>query len=210
MMYKFSRFLLQLFVHILFKIQYFGRDNIPEPPYIIAPNHVSIIDPPLVGVALKKHPIDFMAKSELFDMPVLGAWTRSVNCIYVNREGSGADSLREALKRLKKGRVICIFPEGTRSSDGSLQDAKRGVGFLIAKAEVPVVPVYISGSGDAWRKGEGIKIGAKIKVFIGKPILPEDLSQADDFGRKNYESIVNIVMERISRLKTVETSDEKG
>lgn len=210
MMYRFSLFLLQLFVHILFKIQYFGRENIPQPPYIIVPNHVSIIDPPLVGVALKKYPVDFMAKSELFDMPILGAWTRSVNCIYVNRKGGGANSLKEALKRIERGRVICIFPEGTRSADGNLQEAKRGVGFLIAKANVPVVPVYISGSGDAWRKGEGIKLGARIKVYIGKPIFPDDFSLADEFGRKNYESIVNIVMERISRLKTVETSGEKG
>ena len=81
---------------------------------------------------------------------------------------------------------------------------------MIAKAEVPVVPVYVDGSGDAWRKGEGIKFGTKIKVFIGKPILPEEFSSAEEFGKKNYEAIVNIVMERISRLKTVETSGEKG
>ncbi|MEA3489492.1 MAG: (d)CMP kinase [Candidatus Omnitrophota bacterium] len=207
-LYCLSRGTFEVLIRILFNIRVFGRENIPEPPFILASNHSSILDPPLVGLACKKYNVDFMAKQELFDTPVVGAWTRRVRCIEVRRGQNSSRSLKEAIKRLKKGHVVGIFPEGTRSVDGELQDAKRGTGFLIDKANVPVVPVYIEGSVKAFPKGQGIRMGTRINVFIGAPVFPRDFLLETDSGKRDYDAVSNLVMERISRLSESEGGRE--
>ncbi|MFH1798560.1 MAG: lysophospholipid acyltransferase family protein [Candidatus Omnitrophota bacterium] len=200
MFYRISRFIFKVFLYIFFKIRFFGKENIPDRPYIVAANHASLIDPPLVGVACEKDDVDFMAKEELFNAPILGLWTRSVGCIKVRRGANSVKSLKEALRRVNNGRVVSVFPEGTRSSDGSLQSAKRGIGFLIARANVPVVPIYIQNSAQAMPKSGGIKPGVTINIFIGKPILPDDFKSSEDSSKRDYEKVSNIVMEHISAL----------
>ncbi|MFH1836565.1 MAG: lysophospholipid acyltransferase family protein [Candidatus Omnitrophota bacterium] len=203
MMYHISRFLFEVFFRVLLKVTFVGRENIPDAPYIAVANHASLADPPFVGSACKKDAVSFMAKKELFDAPILGAWTRSVNCIPVNRGSASATSLKEAIKRIGEGKVVAVFPEGTRSEDGNLQEAKRGIGFIIAKAKVPVVPIYIEGSNIAFPKGRKIKIGTPVKVIVGKPVMPEEFSEKDEHsGKQNYEKITNMVMERIAGLKS--------
>ena len=207
-MYRFSRLMLEFFLRIFFRIHFFGRENIPAPPYIVVSNHTSLLDPPLVGAACNKYSLDFMAKSDLFDAPILGAWTRSVNCICIRRGKNSVEGLKEALRRIDKGRAVGIFPEGTRSADGSLQEAKRGVGFLIARAGVPVIPVYVDGSRAAFPKTGGMKPGTHINVFVGRPIPPEDFFFKKSSGKKDYEAISNMVMEHIARLKETGGSAE--
>lgn len=201
MLYWISRFIFEVLIRILFRVNITGAGNFPEPPFIIVSNHSSLLDPPLVGAAYKKHPINFMAKQELFDAPVLGAWTRRVRCIKVRRGGNSVSSLKEALKRLSDGQVVGVFPEGTRSVDGDLQKAKRGTGFLIAKAGVPVVPVYVDGATTAFPKGQGIAPGARINIFVGKKILPEEFLSGPDLEKKDYEAVSNMVMDRIFRMR---------
>lgn len=202
-MYHISRFLFEIFFKLLLKINFSGRENIPEPPYIIVANHASLADPPFVGSACKKHAVDFMAKDELFDIPIIGAWARSVRCIRVNRGSASADSLKEAIRRIGKGRVVAVFPEGSRSEDGTLQEAKRGVGFIIAKSKVPVLPIYIEGSNIAFPKGRSLKIGSRVNVIIGPAIMPDEFFEGNDRpNKKDYEKITNIIMERIADLKS--------
>ncbi len=206
MLYFLSRSVFEIFIRICFKLHIFGRENFPEAPYIIVSNHASLLDPPLVGISCKKtDSVDFMAKKELFTGSILGRWTRSVGCIFVDRNAGGIGAMKEAIRRLGKGHVVGIFPEGTRSEDGSLQEGKRGVGFLIAKAKVPVVPVYIHGSGEAFPKGKGIKMGSVINVFVGDAIPPDEFIDVLGSGKETYEAITNMVMDRIARLK-----DEKA
>lgn len=200
MFYRISRRIFKVLLYIFFKIRIFGQENIPDKPYIAAANHASLIDPPLVGVACEKDDVDFMAKEELFNVPIIGLWTRSVRCIKVRRGANGVKSLKEALRRINNGRVVSVFPEGTRSQDGNLQEAKRGVGFLILRAKVPVVPIYIQNSDKAMPKGKGIRPGVTINVFVGKPILSEEFVADRGTSKKDYEKAANIVMERISKL----------
>lgn len=201
MIYWLSRKMFEIVVFTMYRFNVYGRENLPKAPYLIAANHSSIADPPFVGIACKKDAIDFMAKKELFDRPFFGKWCRLVGCIEVRRGDNAVKSLKEAIRRLEKGRVVAIFPEGTRSDDGDLGSAKRGTGFLIAKAAVPVVPVYISGSAKALPKSGKIVRGSHVGVYIGKPVMPEDFTAASGGSKKAYDVMSSTVMDRINALK---------
>ncbi len=201
MIYRISRFLLEVFARTLFKVRFSGRENLPDAPYIVVSNHASLIDPPLVGAACKKDNVNFMAKNELFTAPIIGIWTRSVGCIPVKRGANSVQSLKEAIKRINRGNAVAIFPEGTRSEDGEIKEAKRGIGFLIARSKAQVVPIYIEGSLKAMAKGKPMNIGAPIDVFIGKTIMPEELIVKTPEGKNDYGAIANVVMDRIMVLK---------
>jgi 1-acyl-sn-glycerol-3-phosphate acyltransferase len=201
MIYWLSRKTFEILIHILFRFEALGTENVPGAPCLIASNHASLLDPPLVGIACKKHFIDFMAKKELFDRPFFGRWCRMVGCIEVKRGDNAVKSLKEAARRLSQGRVVAIFPEGTRSVTGEMQNAKRGTGFLIAKANVPVLPVFVDGSGKAIPKGGKWNIGARVRVYIGKPVMPYEFSALRAGVDRDYEAITSLVMDRISGLK---------
>lgn len=201
MIYLISRTIFELFIRILFKLRICKAGGIPNPPFIVVSNHSSLLDPPLVGIALRKYRINFMAKKELFDMPIIGIWSRLVCCIEARRGENSVRSLKEALRRVKKGCVVGVFPEGTRSVDGTIQEAKRGTGFLISKAAVPVVPVYVNGADKAFPKGKGIKRGTLLSVFVGKPIMPEEFLIKKGSGKVDYEAISGMIMERIVQLR---------
>ena len=98
MLYRISQLILELVTRILTRVSIHGRENIPEPPYIIASNHESYADPPLIGMAFRKHPVDFTAKQELFDMPLMGLWIRTVNVIPVRRSATSTESIKEVGK----------------------------------------------------------------------------------------------------------------
>ncbi|MFQ5951914.1 MAG: lysophospholipid acyltransferase family protein [Candidatus Omnitrophota bacterium] len=210
MLYYISRAIFTILMKVLMRVRIYGEENLPKPPFIITSNHASLMDPPLVGLACRKYPVDFMAKRELFDIPIIGSWTRRVRCISTDRGRNSIRGIKEAIRRLKRGHVIGVFPEGTRSVTGELQEAKLGTGFLIIKAGVPVVPVYVYGSAEGFPKGKGLKLGTRIGAIIGRPILPDDFSIKAGFGKKDYEAVSNMVMNRIAELKTIASFNKKG
>ncbi len=185
-----------------FRFQAYGRENVPATGgCILTPNHVSFLDPPMVGCGLNHRVVHFMARDTLFEAPILGWWYRKIGTIAIDRTKGDLAALRSALNGLKSGKVVCLFPEGTRSLDGELQKPKGGVGFLIAKAGVPVVPVYLDGTYKAWPKGAKWIKPVKVRVYFGKPLLPETF-ELDAKGKPDYDKIVALVMNRIEALKT--------
>lgn len=201
MIYRISRAIFEVLIHTLFRFKVYGKENVPDAPLLIAANHASIADPVAVGVACKKHHVDFMAKKELFDKPFWGKWCRMVGCIEVKRGDNAVKSLKEAVRRLSQGRAVAIFPEGTRSVSGEIQDAKRGTGFLIARGNVPVLPVYVDGTGKAIPKGGRWNLGTLIRVYIGKPVMPDEFAKLRAGKDRDYEAITCMVMDRIAGLK---------
>jgi 1-acyl-sn-glycerol-3-phosphate acyltransferase len=157
----------RIYFRLYHRWQVSGAENVPlSGPAILASNHCSFLDPPLVGAAAKRE-INYMARETLFRFPVLGSLLRGVNSVPVDR---GASGLRAILDRLFAGGAIILFPEGTRSPDGTLQKAKSGIGLTVIKSDAPVVPVRVFGTFHALNRGQSIPRPGKVGVKFGKPL----------------------------------------
>jgi 1-acyl-sn-glycerol-3-phosphate acyltransferase len=182
-----------------FRLRICGRENlIEEGPAILASNHASFLDPPLVGVSCRKD-IYFLARKSLFEKPVFGPLLTQLNTVPVDRDRGDVGAVRAMIKLLKSGNRVLVFPEGTRSKDGNLQPARAGVGLLIAKSLAPVVPVRIFGSYLALPRSGGIRF-VPITVVIGKPLFftKQDLGTDE---RAAYQVLSDRVMTAIAALE---------
>lgn len=199
--YSFSRFLFRLGLKIWNRFQAFGSNNMPaQGGVIIASNHASFLDPPIVGCGLMRRYVRFLARDSLFQNRIGAWWARNVGVVCIDRNRGDIAAFKAALAVLKAGGALCLFPEGTRTLDGRLQPPKAGIGFLIMKAEVPVVPVYVEGSFKAFSKGSLFIKPAGITVHYGRPIFPEEFRQLGE-GRDVYRKAAELVMERIQALQ---------
>lgn len=184
---------------LVFRLRIYGRENLIEDgPAILASNHASYIDPPLVGVSCRKD-IYFLARKSLFEKPVFGPLISRLNTVPVDRDRGDVGAVRAMIKLLKSGKRVLVFPEGTRSSDGNLQPARAGVGLLIAKSLAPVVPVRIFGSYAALPRSGGIRF-VPVTVVIGKPLFftQQDLGTDE---RAAYQVLSDRVMSAIAALE---------
>jgi 1-acyl-sn-glycerol-3-phosphate acyltransferase len=159
---------------LLFDLKTFDRGNVPRSGgVILAANHQSYLDPVLVAVHLRR-PVSFMAKSELFTNRYFGWLIRTLHA-YPVRQGEGdVGAVKETIRRLQEGYAVNIYPEGSRTETGEIGPMEKGIALMIRRAAVPVVPVAIEGSFDAWPKGRKIFRRRPIRVIYGKPM---DLSR---------------------------------
>lgn len=164
-----SKLFLWLLLRVRFDLRVTGQQHVPRTgPCVLAINHTSHLDPPVVGVACPRRVV-FMAKTELFK-GLLGAYLRAIHVMPLQRGESDFGALRLAIHLLREGEVLGLFPEGTRQLSGQLGQAKRGVGVLAIAAEVPIVPVLVQGTFDVLPpRAKGLQRG-KIRVAFGAPI----------------------------------------
>jgi 1-acyl-sn-glycerol-3-phosphate acyltransferase len=176
-----------------------GAEHIPSSgPALIVSNHQSILDPPLIGGATRRQ-IYFLAKAELFRIPVFGPLIRALHARPVRREGSDPRALRTAALLLKEGKALLVFPEGTRSLDGRLGEGKPGVGMLAVTSGAPVVPAYVSGTLEALPKGATWPRRSQVSVSFG-PAL--HFKAPIGSGRKErYREAAEEMMRGIAQLK---------
>jgi 1-acyl-sn-glycerol-3-phosphate acyltransferase len=199
--YQSSTRLFKLFLLIWHRLKIRGAENIPkEGGVLIASNHASYLDPPVVGVGYRGRPVHFMARDTLWNSKFGSWWMNKVGCIPVSRGTGDIKALKMTIKALKEGKAVSMFPEGTRTEDGELQEAKGGIGFIIEKSGCVVVPAYIDGSYKAHPKGTKFIKPCKLTVTFGKPITQEDF-QALGSGRAAYDAHAALIMERIAELK---------
>ncbi len=182
---------------------------IEEGPLILASNHQSYFDPPLVGICSKRG-VYYLARKTLQQIPLLGKLLPHINVILVDRDGNDMSALKTVIRTVKSGKGVVLFPEGTRSPDGNLQSAKAGIGLVIAKTRAPVQPMRIFGSHEAFPKGSGHISLAAITVVIGEAIRFTDAeldpaTHGDD-ERALYQHLANRVMEAIGVLHLPEES----
>src|SRR5215831_15459519 len=138
-------------------------------PVILAANHASYLDPPLVGAGVKRG-INYLARDTLFRYPGIGWLLRNWNSVPVDREGGGAAGLKAILDRLLDGGAIILFPEGTRTRDGRLQPARSGIGLTVIKSKAPVVPVRVFGTFEAFNRFMRFPRPRRVSVKFGRPI----------------------------------------
>jgi 1-acyl-sn-glycerol-3-phosphate acyltransferase len=194
--YQLLRTIFFVFLKVFNRLEVIGNENIPEKGgVIVAANHFSYLDPPVIGVALKRQ-ASFIAKEGLFKIPIIGRGIKAFS-FPVKRDRPQPSTIKEAVSRLKQGGVIVLFPEGGRSANGSFLDAKRGVGMIAAMSSAPVVPALIEGTDRAFPVGAKIFRPAKISVVFGTPLKIEKKETDKHF----QERISREIMERIKKLK---------
>ena len=191
---------------VYFRWRVFNAERVPvSGGVILAANHASFIDPPLVGGALPR-PINYLARESLFRFPVVGAVLRSWNAVPVDRDGGGAAGLKAILARLLAGGGIILFPEGTRTKDGRLQPARSGIGLTVIKSTAPVVPVRVFGSYEAYGRHMKIPRPRRVIVKFGKPMNFATLraeAQTCDKARLKaiYQQVADEIMAAIAGLE---------
>lgn len=182
---------------IFSRLEVIDSKNVPEKGgVIVAANHVSYLDPLVIGCAIKKRQATYMARSGLFKIPLIGAFVRTFS-FPVDRGKPQPSTIKEAVKRLRNGELIVMFPEGGRSKDGSLLDAKRGSGMIAVMSGAVVVPAFIDGTHKALPHGAKFIRPSKIKVIFGNPIGMKGVKTDKD----SQERIGNDIMGAIRSLK---------
>ncbi len=194
MLYFLGRSIYWFIARAFFRLRTVGKNNIPQKgSMIIASNHVSNFDPPFVGAALERR-VYFLGKEELFRISLFGKVLKRANVIPVKRMGYTADSIRKAIEVLNKGECLVVFPEGTRSKDGNFGQVKRGVGMLVAKTKVPVLPVLVENSNDFFSF-------KPLRITFGKPLYYNDFPD----NKKSHKMISEDILENIKKLKSSNT-----
>lgn len=181
-----------------FRWQVFHPERVPrQGPVILASNHASFLDPPLVGSPLRRM-VNYLARDTLFRVPGLGALLRSWRVVPVDREGGGGAGLKAILDRLLDGGAVLLFPEGTRTRDGRLQPARPGIGLVVIKSVAPVVPVRVFGTFEAYAKHARIPLPRRLAIKYGRPLLFEELrSEAKSCSKPRLKEIYQQVAEEI-------------
>lgn len=187
---------------LLYGHQVHGAENIPHGAAIIAPNHASFMDPPLISVSCPEE-IVYLARERLFQRPWFAWLIERLNAYPVTAEGNkNLASFKIVLKFLGENKKVVIFPEGIRSSDGKLRPLKTGVAMIALRADCPVIPVYIAGSFEAWpRFNKYPKLGPKTACVFGKPIYPSSYSH---LGKR--EALEALTQDLEESLKALEAS----
>jgi len=199
---------------LYFRWHVYNSGRVPlKGPVILAANHASFLDPPLVGSGLKRD-INYLARKSLFRYPVLGWILRAVNAVPVDRDGGGAagHGLKVILNRLRDGGAIILFPESTRSKDGNLQPAHSGIGLIIIKSDAPVVPVRVFGTYEAWGRNTGFPRPRPVAVKYGRPMLFAELrAEAQTCSKPRlkeiYQQAAGELMAAIAKLGPYEDKE---
>lgn len=195
-LYRFSQTILRPVFKLYFRHETTGIDNIPsDTGAVVATNHASNLDPPLIGMHLPR-PLFTMAKESLHDIPLFGSLIRTFYSFPVRRGVFDRKALRRAKKIIETKNLLLMFPEGTRTRDGNLQKARAGIGKIVYEAECPVVPGYVSGSYDAMPAGSWFPRPKKTSTHFGKPISFDDIF-SNDHERGNLKSVYQEISERI-------------
>lgn len=185
----------------------YNPERVPRKgPVILAANHVSYLDPFLIGAGVRRD-INYLAREDLFRFPVIGWLLRQWNTVPVDRDGGGAAGLRAILDRLLAGGGIILFPEGTRSRDGQLQPARSGIGLTVIKSTAPVVPVRVFGTFEAY--GRHVRIPRpchRVEVKYGCPLLfvalrAEAKTCTKPRLKEIYQQVADELMAEIAKLQ---------
>lgn len=196
-MYRVAAFLSWVFFKLCFRYRVTYECDPKSFPQgvIIAPNHASYLDPPLVGASWKGS-LHFFAGSHLFEGMILGKILPKINCHPVIR-GKERATIRQAIELLKEKKNIVVFPEGTRSKDGELLELKSGVAYIAFMTGCPIIPCYLEGTHSAWPRGSKFPklFSHKLLCTFGAPLYPQG-----EPSRENKDALTKRLEEELRRL----------
>jgi len=174
-----------------FDIRIYGTRHVPKTGgVLLVSNHQSYLDPVLLAVGLDR-PLSYMAKSELFRNRAFAWLIRSLNAFPVEQGAGDVGAVKETIHRLQEGHVLNIYPEGTRSEDGQMLPIEKGVGLVIRRAKVPVVPAVIDGAYRAWGRSMKFPRAVPVRVMFGPPM---------DLGGLDRDQIIQRVDETLHSM----------
>ncbi len=197
------------FYRVYFRAEWFNAERVPAAgPVILAANHASIIDPPLVGTGLERG-ISYLARESIFRFPGVGWILRHWDAVPVDRDGGGAKGLKAILDRLLAGGGIILFPEGTRTLDGKLQPARSGIGLTVIKSQAPVVPVRVFGTYAAYGRDMIFPRPCKIMAKYGRPMdFAAQRAEAKTCSKARlkeiYQEVADEIMVQLAKLEPFE------
>lgn len=165
---------------VLFQFRAFGREHMPlTGPVLVCSNHQSFFDPVIVGLTFDRR-LNYLARKTLFRFPPFRWLIEFLDAIPLDRDGLGVAGLKECLRRIKQGEMVLIFPEGTRTRDGSVGPIQPGFVMLARRGNVSVLPVGMDGAYDSWPRTALLPRPTRIRVVVGKPLTASDIAALDD------------------------------
>lgn len=204
-LYRFLKGLLLGLIKLLFRIKAVNRENEPkEAPFIICSNHISFADVILLGAVIK-HPIRFLAKAELFKIPVLGAFFKAMGAFPIKRGTADVGAIKTTIRLLNEKQVVAVFLQGTRCPgvDVSQTEAKSGAAMMAYRAGVPVLPVYID------TKKNKLKLFCRNTVRVGKLITFEEMA-FESQSKSEYDRVTKLIFDRIIDLSNEAKAEREG
>ena len=205
--YRASRLACLVISKAMFGLRIEGREHIPESgAAIVAANHLSFLDPVIIGVAIRR-PLHFMAKEELFRFRPVGWLLRAYQAFPIGRGKGDLQAINKAVSILQEGELVLIFPEGTRGDGNRLGPAKPGIGLVAARSRAPVVPAFHCGTERALPRGAWVPRPHRVILRFGPPLRFEETGA--ELGHGDFETFSRKIMERIAALNAQSEGGER-
>ena len=201
MIYSITCFVLRVLYRVLFNYKAYGMENLHESgSFIIAPNHVSFLDPPAIGVFIRRK-MNYIAKRDVFKGRFFGWYMRKLRTVPMDEGLLIYSGMKEIIKKIRQGIPIVIFPEGTRGDGEHFLEPGPGVAYFALKFDLPVVPAYVKGTEKAFPRDARFIRLAPVRVFYGKPKRYHMPAGTDK--DKAYKKVANEIMDEIKELKKI-------
>ncbi len=199
--YQFTGIVIRLFVRIFLNFRVITKHKrlLKHTGILVVANHQSLLDPPLIGAYLYELYASYFAKAELFKVPVLRTIISLLNAFPVKRGESDIESIRKAIDTLNNRGVLVMFPEGTRTLDGSIHPFKKGVGYLVEKTKCAVQPVYMGGFFKVFPKYGRKRLRYPSRIVIGRMLSYEEINARIGTGNR-HEEIADILFDEVNKL----------
>lgn len=178
-LYKVWRLMFNGLFRLFYRHRVYGQENLPSGAAIIAPNHQSYYDPPLIGISCPCE-IYYLARGSLFRWPIFGWLIRRLNAYPLSGTSSDHESIKAVYALLSRNKKVVMFPEGVRTVDGCLSQIKKGIVHIAFRSQAPIVPTYIHGTFEIWHRHWIFpKLWGKTACVFGHPLLPSSYDHMD-------------------------------